>query len=52
MPGLLMKLREFSRPTHGTDAVRTALGEIVALRRFKKLTRKHAGRHKFAGWSP
>jgi Arc/MetJ family transcription regulator len=32
-----------------TDAVHKALREIVALRRFKKLTKKHAGKLKFAG---
>ena len=32
-----------------TDAVDTALREIVALRRFKKLMKKHAGKLEFAG---
>ena len=32
-----------------TDAVNTALREIVALRRFKKLMKKHAGKLEFAG---
>jgi Arc/MetJ family transcription regulator len=32
-----------------TDAVHTALREIVALRRFKKLMKKHAGKLEFAG---
>lgn len=33
-----------------TDAVHTALREIVALRRFKKLMKKHAGKLEFAGY--
>ena len=32
-----------------TDAVHTALREIVALQRFKKLMKKHAGKLEFAG---
>ncbi len=32
-----------------TDAVHMALREIVALRRFKKLMKKHAGKLKFQG---
>jgi Arc/MetJ family transcription regulator len=32
-----------------TDAVHTTLREIVALHRFKKLMKKHAGKLKFAG---
>ena len=32
-----------------TEAVHTALKEIVALQRFKKLMRKHAGKLSFAG---
>lgn len=32
-----------------TDAVHTALREIVALRRFKKLMKKNAGKLQFAG---
>jgi Arc/MetJ family transcription regulator len=32
-----------------TEAVHIALKEIVALRRFKDLMRKHAGKHTFAG---
>jgi Arc/MetJ family transcription regulator len=32
-----------------TDAIHTALREIVALRRFKTLMRKHAGKFAFAG---
>lgn len=32
-----------------TAAVHTALNEIVALRRFKRLMKKHAGRFSFAG---
>jgi Arc/MetJ family transcription regulator len=32
-----------------TDAVHTALREIVALRRFKKLMTKNAGKLQFAG---
>ncbi|HEY2115692.1 MAG TPA: hypothetical protein VGJ51_11405 [Candidatus Angelobacter sp.] len=31
------------------DAVRMTLREIVALRRFKKLMKKHAGKLKFQG---
>jgi Arc/MetJ family transcription regulator len=34
----------------GAETVRTALQEIVALRRFKKLMKKHAGKFKFAGY--
>jgi hypothetical protein len=38
---------------HGTkskaETVRAVLQEIVALRRFKKLMKKHAGKFKFAG---
>lgn len=33
-----------------TDAVHIALREIVALRRFKKLMKKHAGKLQFAGY--
>jgi Arc/MetJ family transcription regulator len=33
-----------------TDAVHTALREIVALRRFKKLMKKNAGKLQFAGY--
>jgi Arc/MetJ family transcription regulator len=33
-----------------TDAVHTALREIVSLRNFKKLMKKHAGKLKFAGY--
>ena len=32
-----------------TEAVHVALREIVALKRFKKLMRKHAGKLSFAG---
>ena len=32
-----------------TEAVQGALREIVALRRFKDLMRKHAGKHTFGG---
>lgn len=32
-----------------TEAVHVALQEIVALKRFKKLMKKHAGKLKFAG---
>lgn len=32
-----------------TEAVHVALREIVALKKFKDLMRKHAGKHKFAG---
>lgn len=32
-----------------TDAVHTALREVVALGRFKKLMKKHAGKLEFAG---
>jgi Arc/MetJ family transcription regulator len=32
-----------------TDAVHTALREVVALRRFKRLMKKHAGKLKFVG---
>ncbi len=32
-----------------TEAVHAALREIVALKRFKKLMKKHAGKLKFAG---
>ena len=32
-----------------TEAVHTALREIVAQRRFKKLMKKHAGKLQFAG---
>jgi Arc/MetJ family transcription regulator len=32
-----------------TEAVHIALREIVALRRFKKLMKKHAGKLEFAG---
>ena len=32
-----------------TEAVNKALREILALRRFKKLMKKHAGKQKFAG---
>jgi Arc/MetJ family transcription regulator len=32
-----------------TDAVHVALREIVALKRFKNLMRKHAGKLSFAG---
>lgn len=32
-----------------TDAIHTALREIVALKRFKALMKKNAGRLKFAG---
>jgi Arc/MetJ family transcription regulator len=32
-----------------TEAVHTALREIVALRRFKKLMKKYAGKLEFAG---
>lgn len=32
-----------------TEAVHVALREIVALKRFKKLMRKHAGKLRFAG---
>jgi Arc/MetJ family transcription regulator len=33
-----------------TDAVHMALREIVALRSFKKLMKKHASKLKFAGY--
>ncbi len=33
-----------------TEAVHIALREVVALRRFKKLMKKHAGKLKFAGY--
>jgi Arc/MetJ family transcription regulator len=33
-----------------TDAVHTALREIVALRRFKKLMKKNAGKLDYAGY--
>jgi Arc/MetJ family transcription regulator len=33
----------------GTAAVRVALREIVALKRFKNLMKKHAGKLSFAG---
>jgi len=33
-----------------TEAVRVALREIVALRRFKNLMRKHAGKLAFTGY--
>jgi Arc/MetJ family transcription regulator len=32
-----------------TDAVHTALRKIMALRRFKKLMKKHAGKLEFEG---
>jgi Arc/MetJ family transcription regulator len=32
-----------------TEAVHLVLGEIVAIRRFKKLMKKHAGKLEFAG---
>jgi len=32
-----------------TSAVHTALREVVALRRFKRLMNKHAGKLRFAG---
>ncbi len=32
-----------------TDAVHTALREVMALGRFKKLMKKHAGKLEFAG---
>jgi len=32
-----------------TDAVHTALREVVSLRRFKKLMKKYAGKLEFAG---
>lgn len=32
-----------------TEAVHVALREIVALKKFKDLMRKHAGKHKFEG---
>jgi len=32
-----------------TEAVHTALQEIVALKRFKKLMKKHSGKLEFAG---
>lgn len=32
-----------------TEAVHVALEEVVALKRFKKLMKKHAGKLKFAG---
>lgn len=32
-----------------TEAVHTALREVVALRRFKKLMKKYAGKLEFAG---
>jgi len=32
-----------------TEAVHIALREIVALKRFKELMRKNAGKHNFAG---
>jgi Arc/MetJ family transcription regulator len=32
-----------------TEAVHTALREVVALKRFKKLMRKHAGKLSFEG---
>lgn len=32
-----------------TEAVHAALREIVALKRFKELMRKNAGKHKFEG---
>ena len=32
-----------------TEAVHIALREIVALKRFKELMRKNAGKHRFAG---
>ncbi len=32
-----------------TEAIHTALREVVALRRFKKLMRKHSGKLTFAG---
>jgi Arc/MetJ family transcription regulator len=35
-----------------TEAVHTALREIVALRRFKRLMKKNAGKLKFAGHGP
>lgn len=35
-----------------TEAVHTALREIVALRRFKNLMKKNAGKLKFAGHGP
>jgi Arc/MetJ family transcription regulator len=35
-----------------TEAVHTALREIVALRRFKSLMKKNAGKLKFAGHGP
>jgi Arc/MetJ family transcription regulator len=33
-----------------TEAVHIALREIVALKRFKQLMKKNAGKHKFAGY--
>lgn len=33
-----------------TEAVHVALREIVALKRFKDLMKKSAGKHKFAGY--
>jgi len=33
-----------------TEAVHTALREIVALKRFKKLMSKHAGKLSFSGY--
>jgi len=32
-----------------TEAVHVALREVVALRKFKDLMRRNAGKHKFAG---
>lgn len=32
-----------------TEAVHIALKEIIGLKRFKKLMKDHAGKHKFAG---
>jgi len=33
-----------------TEAVHTALREIVALKRFKRLMKKHAGKLRFTGY--
>ena len=33
-----------------TEAVHLALREVVALKKFKDLMRKNAGKHKFAGF--
>ena len=42
--------RKVLRVKSRTEAVHVALREVVALRRFKDLMRKHGGRLSFAGY--